>query len=41
MFGAEICQCPVPTDEIKAHGCNNLASQNALLLRRFEVGGVF
>ena len=41
MFGAEIGQCPVPTGEIKAHGCNNQASATRCILRRFEFGGVF
>ena len=30
MFGAEIGQCPVPTDEIKSWRCNHLASRNAV-----------
>ena len=30
MFGAEMGQFPVATDEIKAHECNNPASRNAV-----------
>lgn len=39
MFAAEMGQCPVPTDEIKPHGCNRPASQSDVfchLLRSAE-----
>jgi hypothetical protein len=41
MFGAEIGQCPVPTDEIKRPKWENLQSPKPCVLRRFEFGGVF